>query len=114
MDTNQKLFNKVKLLVIDWFEQNQDNFKNGGLEVIILRNEDDGFVVSFENDIAMAELVVEEAGFAPYRFISFEVAAIAENQAQIVYSWYDSETTSENEIRRELNKGINYFINLTD
>ncbi|EAC2412726.1 hypothetical protein AF435_14520 [Listeria monocytogenes] len=59
----------------------------------------------------MAEIVVENSNFAPYRFISFEVAAIIENQTAIIYSWYDNDNTSKQEIEDNLKKGIDYFIN---
>lgn len=104
------LFQETKLLVIEWVAQNQAYFQGNGIKVEILRNEKEGYRASFENDICMAEIVVEQPYFAPYRFISFEIAAIKEEQVTIVYNWYDHKNTTTNEIRRNLKKGIDYFI----
>lgn len=112
MNNECNLFQEIRLSIISWVEENKDYFKENKLNTIILRNENDGFVVSFENDVAMAELVVERPSYAPYRFVSFEIAALEEDEAKIVYSWYDKENTSINEIKHELKNGIDYFIKL--
>ncbi len=114
MDNEINLFKKIKLIVINWVEQYQDYFEKNNIKMVILRNEGDGFVVSFESDTSMAEIVVENPEFAPYRFVSFEIVTIEDSQAKIIYSWYDNEYTSENEIREELKKGIDYLINLLE
>lgn len=106
------LFQEIRLSIVSWVEENKDYFKENKLNTIFLRNENEGFVVSFENDIAMAELVVERPSYAPYRFVSFEIVALEEDEAKIVYRWYDKENTSINEIKHELKNGIDYFIKL--
>lgn len=111
MINQDKLFYEIKNLIIEWVQKNQKYFKDNNIEMNILRNETDGLVVGFENSSFMAEIVVENSNFAPYRFISFEVAAIIENQTAIIYSWYDNDNTSKQEIEDNLKKGIDYFIN---
>jgi len=112
MNNNQILFQNIKSSIINWVEENETYFNNNSIQMNILRNEKDGFVVNFENDIAMAEIVVEFPTYAPYRFVSFQIAAVEENKANIIYTFYDNEKNSINEIIKELNKGITYFINL--
>ncbi|NPD12192.1 hypothetical protein HOY36_05160 [Enterococcus sp. MMGLQ5-2] len=62
----------------------------------------------------MAEIVVEKATYAPYEFISFEIAVFENNQAKISYSWYDIVDTPINEINKELDRGINNLIKLSN
>ncbi len=68
-------------------------------------------MVEFDNDICMAEIVVEEATFAPYRYVSFEVVSIVESKVKIIYSWYDDETSMLIDIENELDKGIQFLTN---
>lgn len=109
---NHKLFQEIKLLIINWVNENEYYFKKNNIHLSILRNEEDGFVVNFENNISTAEIVVEEPVYAPYRFVSFQIAAIKNNRAKIIYSFYDTDITSKKNIINELKKGIDYFINL--
>lgn len=108
----EKTFMDIKLFVTKWYDRNLTYLKNNSVDTNILRNDQDGFVVSFDTDIAMAELVVEKAGYAPYRYVSFEIATVESGQAKISYSWYDNASTSKNEINNQLTDGINYLINL--
>lgn len=112
MSDKEKLFQEIKSIVIEWCEENETYFKNNNINIDVLRNEKDGFVVSFDNDIAMAELVVEQASYAPYRFISFEIATVEADRGKISYSWYDNESTPKKELKEQLTRGINYFVNL--
>lgn len=112
MNDEKKLFSEIKSLVVDWYEENQTYFKKHAVETEVLRDEKDGFVVSFETDKAMAELVVEQASFTPYRFVSFEIATIEDDKANISYSWYDSYETSNSKIKRMLKKGTNCLIRI--
>ncbi|MBF2630233.1 hypothetical protein IBB72_06590 [Listeria seeligeri] len=59
----------------------------------------------------MAEIVVEEATFAPCRYVSFEVVSIVESKVKIIYSWYDDETSMLIDIENELDKGIQFLTN---
>lgn len=106
-------FQEVKTLVLKWLEKKQAYLTESDITTTILRDEINGLVVSLENTECMAEIVVEHPDFAPYRFISFEVAAIEENQAKIVYSWYDTTGTTDFEIIANLDNGIAYLNNCT-
>lgn len=112
MSDKEKLFQEIKSIVKEWCEENKIYFKNNNINIDILRNEKEGFVVSFDKDIAMAELVVEQTSYAPYRFVSFEIVTVEADRAKISYSWYDNESTSQKELKGQLTKGINNLVNL--
>ncbi|MBP2966618.1 hypothetical protein J8385_18670 [Acinetobacter baumannii] len=113
MSNEEKIFMEIKSLVIKWYENNQIYFKDNYVDTNVLCNEIDRFIASFENDLVMAELIVERANCMPYRFISFEIAGIENNQAKILYSWYDKYSDSEIEITKQLTNGINYIVNIS-
>ncbi|EJB4871722.1 hypothetical protein MTZ58_001963, partial [Listeria monocytogenes] len=46
--------------------------KENNIKLTIIKNEKDGYVVELDNDKCMAEIVVEEPTYTPYRYISFE------------------------------------------
>lgn len=112
MTSIEKLFLDIKTIVKEWCEQNEAYFKSNKISSEVVCNEKDCFVVIFDNNIAMAEVVVEQANHTPYRFVSFEVATVEFGKVKISYSWYDDENTSKKEIKEQLSKGINYFINI--
>ncbi|MGG5342852.1 hypothetical protein [Enterococcus sp. AZ192] len=111
MDDKQKLYQSVKLFIAKWIDENKENIEQKNISISVIRDEETGLVVSFENDEVMAELVVEQPDFAPYRFVSFEVAAIEDGRAKIVYSWYDNDTTTKQEIDNALINGIDFISN---
>ncbi|ELU8149647.1 hypothetical protein SD224_001569 [Listeria monocytogenes] len=57
----------------------------------------------------MAEIVVEEPTYAPYRYVSVEVVSLIDGTVKIIYSWYDDETSQWNDMEKELNKGIQFL-----
>lgn len=111
MVDKQNTYQSVKSFVAKWIDKNKEDIKDKNISISILRDEETGLVVSFENEEVMAELVVEQPDFSPYRFVSFEVAAIEEDRAKIVYSWYDNDNTSQEEIGDSLQRGIDFIIN---
>ncbi len=58
------------------------------------------------------EIVVEIPSFASYRFISFEIVTLEENRAKIVYTWYDDENSTQDDIEKNLKKSVDYFVNI--
>ncbi|OFI48327.1 hypothetical protein BG261_08575 [Floricoccus tropicus] len=112
MNNREKLFQEIKSTAIEWYEENDSIFKSNNINIDVLQDGKDSFVVIFDNGVSMAELVVEQAIFTPYRFVSFEVATIENDRTKISYSWYDNESTSKKELKEQLTRGITYFINI--
>lgn len=105
------IFNSIRLGIIAWLDSNIESIEENNIKVTIIKNEKDGYVVEFDNDICMAEIVVEEATCAPYRYVSFEVVSIVDSKVKIIYSWYDDETSMLTDIEKELDKGIQFLTN---
>ncbi|HEM2224809.1 TPA: hypothetical protein U0262_003028 [Listeria monocytogenes] len=104
-------YNGIRLSVIQLIDSKKENLKENNIKLTIIKNEKDGYVVELDNDKCMAEIVVEEPTYAPYRYISFEVVSLMDGKVKIIYSWYDDETSQWSDIEKELNKGIQFLNN---
>ena len=73
------------------------------------------FDLTFHN--CLAQIVVYDADFAPYKNVSLEAVtgnskkAIESGQPDLIYFFYDSEDMMEDEVIDELNDGIEYCLN---
>ena len=73
----------------------------------ILTDREDTLRVIFETGNALAELIVADSGFAPYRFVSFQVLDTRLDLTDgPAFTFHDSETSTIGEILRELDRGI--------
>lgn len=53
----------------------------------------------------IAEFLVEQAFFAPYRFVKIEILTKSENY-DIAHIWYDSETDGLDDIQQKVDEAI--------
>lgn len=76
------------------------------------KNEKDMFIINLETNRYIAQLVVEDIGFHPHRFVSFiALDASKDIMQENAYSYYDKENDSISEIIEQLNNGIEFVIN---
>ena len=74
------------------------------------KDEKDIFIVNFETNRYVAQLVVEDIGFHPHRFVSFIVLDVEKDIHQdYPYLFYDDEKDSISDIIEQLNKGIEFI-----
>lgn len=92
-----------------WYE----NITKKYAEVIkfeIDKDEKDIFIVNFDANRYLAQLVVEDIGFHPHRFVSFIVLDIEKDIHQnYPYLFYDDEKDSVSDIIGQLNSGIEFI-----
>lgn len=73
----------------------------------ILQGDADGLRILWETPTHLAELLVCRGEYAPYRYVSFQVLDIQRDVAQAaVYSYYDEENSTTEEILDALEQGI--------
>lgn len=73
----------------------------------VLREDKDGLRMIWETQTHLAELIVCRGEFVPYRYVSFLILdARLEADQEPVYSWYDREDSSPEEILGALDHGI--------
>lgn len=111
MHNNDILFDKIRTEIIKWIEDNISRFEEERINVEVVNNNRDNYSVVFDFNNCMAEININQPDFAPYRYVSFEVVAIVDNESKLIYSWYDDDNTNIEEIIFQLNKGIEYATN---
>ena len=75
------------------------------LEVEILEDRDTMFRAVMESKNHLAELIVNEPGFAPYRFVSFQVLGMeSTGDKPPLFCFYDDETCEVSDIISRLNE----------
>ena len=79
---------KVKTIVREWLLENSDVLVAQGVQMEMVADNEDYLRIILETEDRMGEIVVEDAGFAPYRFCKIEVAQIVDDWAGIVIGWY--------------------------
>ena len=98
-------FTEVREIVAHWLKRNQGIFENN-ISVEVLRDNIDCLRFELNFGEILAEIIVEEPGFAPYRYVSFQAADIIDGVWKMVYTWYDEEETTAEEIVGNLDKAL--------
>ena len=73
----------------------------------VLRDDPDGLRIIWETSTHLAELIVSRGEYAPYRFVSLQILDLRREPDQAsVYSYFDSENSTTDEILTALDRGI--------
>lgn len=76
----------------------------------VLRDDPDGLRIIWETGTHLAELIVSRRAFAPYRFVSLQVLDLQREVDQApVYSYFDGEDSTTDEILTALDRGIEHM-----
>ena len=103
---DNSLFVKVKEVVIQWIKDNEEKFISKNIVLEIVENNNERLYVILNFGACMAAIVVAEPDYAPYRFVSFEVVAMENGNSTLLYTWYDQEGNTIEEIIKNLDKSI--------
>jgi hypothetical protein len=104
------LFVKIKEAVTQWIKDDDEKFKSKNIILEIVENNKERLYVILNFGECMAAIVVAEPDFAPYRFVSFEAAAMKNDIMTMPYSWYDEEGNTIEEIIKNLDKAIDIVL----
>lgn len=96
------------------------NFLRNNVDFIeMVKNEKDALIFDFTFQNCLAQIVVNDVLFAPYKCVSFEAAtldskkALESGQPDLIYFFYDSDDTLVEDVIEELNAGVEYCSNFT-
>ena len=103
---------RVKTIVREWLLEHSDVLVAQGVQTEMVVDNENYLRIILETMDRMGEIIVENAGFAPYRFFKFEVAQIVDDRAEIVMAWYDKDTTGDDEYREALKNGVDTLIHI--
>ncbi|MBQ8527046.1 MAG: hypothetical protein IJ429_01105 [Lachnospiraceae bacterium] len=72
----------------------------------ILISTDTSFRVIVESNDCIGEILVSQTDFAPYRYVKIEILSSVDVENINIFTWYDSENDSLDEILFQIQKGI--------
>jgi len=101
---------KIKESVFEWYK----SYPNKSNCVEVTKNEEDILIIDMTFENCIAQLIVNEPGFAPYKHVYFEALALNSKKfietglPDLIYFFYDSIDMTVNEIIEEINFGVQY------
>jgi hypothetical protein len=103
---NNPLFGEVREAIFEWVKHSDEKLRNNNISVEILIDEVDCLRIEFNFGEILAEAIVEEACFEPYRYIYFRAIGIVNGVPDLLYFWYDEDGMGIEEIIEGLDKSI--------
>lgn len=103
-------FDTVMTTTFDWVKSTENKYKSQ-IKTEILEHSDIIYRVIFETEHSLAELIVDNPCFAPYRFVSFLVYSAKDlSESEPIFSYYDNKKSTIEKIIAQLNNGIDILI----
>jgi hypothetical protein len=99
-------FTEAREAVARWLESSRGSLVDRGIVIGVVRDIDACLAVVLNFGECVADVVVEEPYFAPYRFVSFQALAMEDETLKTVHFWYDDEGTTVEEIIKNLDNAI--------
>ena len=108
----QEKFLEIKKEVIKMIENKKEKLKENNIKidimVDIMNDEENYYILDFENDKGIAQLEITTPHFAPYYYACFNILWLNDDEP---YWWLDEENSTVIDILKELEKSLDYFIN---
>lgn len=107
-------FDQIKKRILEWWQQ---YILNGNNFIELEKNENNVLIFDLTFDNCLAQIIVNDEYFVPYKNVSFEAVtmgsekAIANGYPELIYFFYDSEDMTEDEVVNQLNEGIRFCLN---
>lgn len=103
-------FDTIMTTTSNWIKSTKNKYK-AQIKTEIIEHTDILYRVIFETEHSLAELIVNEPDFAPYRYVSFLVYSAKHlSEAIPLFSYYDNEESTIEEIIEQLNNGIDALV----
>lgn len=103
----EQTFAQIKDAVANWVYGIKDKLHYAVTDIVL--DTPGSLRIIFENKEYIAELLVEQGCFDPYRFVKLEILPLTSSYPVPVYLWYDSQNDDINSIIRNLQIGLNWF-----
>ncbi|MBR0490521.1 MAG: hypothetical protein IJJ82_00545 [Clostridia bacterium] len=88
------------------FEEELSKYPAKSYNKDIIIDNDHCFRVVIEWKKCMGELIVEEPGFAPYRYVNFNILSWTTDEIKAIFSWSDSINDSLKIIKDKIKEGL--------
>ena len=109
----QEKFLEIKKEVVKMIENKKEKLKENNIKIDIIvditNNEESYYILAFESDSGVAQLEITTPHFAPYYYACFNILWLNDDEP---YWWLDEENRTVTDILKNLEKSLDYFINL--
>jgi len=111
MNNNSEVYKHIKINVINILK-NKRKLQCKKIKVKEIKNDEDVYIVNFygNNNISGTLMVLKNKGYRPFKFVSFEIFEIIDNEDTLTYYFYDDENSTIEEILAGIKGGIDYLI----
>ena len=103
---NNPLFVEVREAISKWLESSNEQLRNKNISCEILKDDESCLRVELNFGELLAEILVEEPDWAPYRYVSFQAVGTVNGVPDLLHFWYDKEDTSIEEVIENLDKAV--------
>ena len=104
----QEKFLEIKKEVVKMIENKKEKLKENNIKIDIMNDEENYYILDFENDKGIAQLEITTPHFAPYYYACFNILWLNDDEP---YWWLDEENSTVVDILKNLEKSLDYFIN---
>ena len=104
---DNSLLIETKEAVTQWVKSNHEKQKSNNISLEILINDDNCLRVELNFGQILAEILVTEPYFAPFRYVSFQAMDVVDGTPALVHFWYDDKTTKIEDINMALDDAVN-------
>ncbi|KDE70482.1 hypothetical protein FUSO7_10630 [Fusobacterium necrophorum BFTR-2] len=85
-------------------------FRLNNIIIDIVTDTSLNYFIVFEKKNYFAEIIVGNEEYVPYKFVYFDMIEGDSTFPETLYTWYDNEKTTLQEIVENIEKAIDYFI----
>lgn len=104
------LFDSIRKAVCAWVNDIEKKY-SAELNIERIKDKPDIYLAYIFLKNCAAQVIVTDPEWAPYRYVGFEAySGLGEEEAQLVFSWYDSDEDDVESIIQQLQAGIEYVI----
>ncbi|MDR0298970.1 MAG: hypothetical protein LBI13_02655 [Streptococcaceae bacterium] len=97
-------------LVKKWIEEKRESFVTSSVKTEVIKDFPRIFEFSMDYNDCLAQIIVGDGMYTPYRFIAFEIVAFVDGGVKYIFTWYDKENDESADIIENLDKGLNFLI----
>jgi len=103
---DNSLFVEVREAISQWITSNNERLRNNNISLEILKDDKDCLRVELNFGKLLAEILVAEPDFAPYRYVSFQAVGVVNGVPNFVHFWYDEDGMGIKEVIKNLDKAV--------
>ncbi len=112
MTVDEKKIIEIKKEIKSLIKRKNELFRLNNITVDIVTNTLLNYFVVFEKENYFAEIIIGKEEYAPYKFIYFDMIGGENPPPKTLYTWFDNEKTTIQDIIENIDKALDYFVSV--